>query len=213
MIEEIDGRELAEADRIYAEHVRQGEDAERRIALHTVRELINLIGDDPTREGLLDTPARVVRSWGELFCGYKQNAAELLNTSFTESNYDEMVVVRDIDFHSTCEHHLLPFVGVAHVAYLPNGRYVGLSKIPRVVEVFARRLQLQERLTEQVTTTIMGSELAPKGAACVIKAKHLCLACRGVKKQNAVMVTSSLCGAFRNDPATRAEFMRLIGRG
>lgn len=174
-----------------------------------VRRLIRLAGDDPEREGLLETPERVVRAYKELFAGYSQDPATILKT-FTDGVCDEMVVVRGVQFVSMCEHHMMTFTGTAHVGYLPSGKIVGLSKLARLVDVYARRLQVQERLTVQVTAALM-DYLKPKGAGCIIEASHSCMSCRGVMKQNAVMVTSSLVGAFRDDPRTRDEFLKLVG--
>jgi GTP cyclohydrolase I len=177
-----------------------------------VRTLLAEIGEDPSREGLVGTPERVRRMYDELTSGYHVDPDALLNGACFNVDYDEMVVVRDIEFFSLCEHHLLPFIGHAHVGYLPRGRVVGLSKIPRIVDMFAKRLQLQERLTVQVADFLM-ERLEPKGVACVIEATHLCTMMRGVKKQEATMVTSSMTGTFRRDARTRAEFMGLIGKG
>jgi GTP cyclohydrolase I len=185
-------------------------DLNKQTAEATVRNLLHYLGDDPTREGLKETPARVVRSWKELFAGYGRDPATLLKT-FEDGACDEMVVLRGVEFVSFCEHHLLPFVGQAHVAYLPEGKVVGLSKLARLVEVYARRLQLQERLTQQVREAI-DTHLMPRGAACVVEASHLCMACRGVHKQGAVMVTSSLSGPFKDDASTRHEFFQMIGK-
>ena len=177
-----------------------------------VRTLLEEIGEDPTREGLLRTPERVRRMYDELTSGYHVDPDALLNGACFNVEYDEMVVVRDIEFFSLCEHHLLPFIGRAHVGYLPRGRVVGLSKIPRIVDMYAQRLQVQERLTVQIADFLM-ERLEPKGVACVIEATHLCTMMRGVKKQEATMVTSSMTGTFRRDARTRAEFMGLIGKG
>ena len=177
-----------------------------------VRTLLEEIGEDPSREGLVRTPERVRRMYDELTAGYQVDGDALINGACFTVDYDEMVVVRDIEFFSLCEHHLLPFIGKAHVGYLPRGRVIGLSKIPRIVDMYAHRLQVQERLTVQVADFLMGS-LEPKGVACVIEATHLCTMMRGVKKQEATMVTSSMTGTFRRDPRTRAEFMGLIGKG
>jgi GTP cyclohydrolase IA len=177
-----------------------------------VRTLLAEIGEDPSREGLAGTPERVRRMYDELTAGYHVDPDALLNGACFNVDYDEMVVVRDIEFFSLCEHHLLPFIGHAHVGYLPRGRVVGLSKIPRIVDMFSKRLQLQERLTVQVAEFLM-ERLEPKGVACVVEATHLCTMMRGVKKQEATMVTSSMTGTFRRDARTRAEFMGLIGKG
>ena len=177
-----------------------------------VRTLLTEIGEDPGREGLARTPQRVRRMYDELTAGYHVDPDALLNGACFNVDYDEMVVVRDIEFFSLCEHHLLPFIGHAHVGYLPRGRVVGLSKIPRIVDMYAQRLQVQERLTVQVADYLM-ERLEPKGVACVIEATHLCTMMRGVRKQEATMVTSSMTGTFRRDARTRAEFMGLIGKG
>ena len=186
--------------------------AETRADLEgAVRTLLAEIGEDPDREGLAGTPERVRRMYHELTAGYHIDGESLLNGASFSVDYDEMVVVRDIEFFSLCEHHLLPFIGKAHVGYLPKGRVIGLSKIPRIVDMFAQRLQIQERLTVQVANLLM-ERLQPKGVACVVEATHLCTMMRGVKKQEATMVTSSMTGTFRRDARTRAEFMGLIGR-
>jgi GTP cyclohydrolase IA len=176
-----------------------------------VRTLLAEIGEDPSREGLARTPERVRRMYDELTAGYHVDPDALINDACFSVDYDEMVVVRDIEFFSLCEHHLLPFTGRAHVGYLPKGRVIGLSKIPRIVDMFAQRLQVQERLTVQVADFLM-ERLEPKGVACVVEATHLCTMMRGVKKQQATMVTSSMTGTFRRDARTRAEFMGLIGK-
>jgi len=176
-----------------------------------VRTLLAEIGEDPAREGLARTPERVRRMYDELTAGYHVDPDELINGACFSVDYDEMVVVRDVEFFSLCEHHLLPFLGKAHIGYLPKGRVIGLSKIPRIVDMFAQRLQVQERLTVQVADFLM-EHLEPKGVACVVEATHLCTMMRGVKKQEATMVTSSMTGTFRRDARTRAEFMGLIGK-
>jgi GTP cyclohydrolase IA len=176
-----------------------------------VRTLLVEIGEDPTRAGLARTPERVRRMYLELTSGYRTDPDELLNGAAFDVDYDEMVVVRDIEFFSLCEHHLLPFIGKAHVGYLPKGRVIGLSKIPRIVDMYAQRLQVQERLTVQVADFLM-ERLQPKGVGCVIEATHLCTMMRGVKKHEATMVTSSMVGTFRRDARTRSEFLGLIGK-
>jgi GTP cyclohydrolase I len=176
-----------------------------------VRTLLEEIGEDPAREGLARTPERVRRMYDELTAGYHMDPDALINGACFNVDYDEMVVVRDIEFFSLCEHHLLPFIGKAHVGYLPKGRVIGLSKVPRIVDMYAHRLQVQERLTVQVADFLM-ERLEPKGVACVVEATHLCTMMRGVKKQQATMVTSSMVGTFRRDARTRAEFMGLIGK-
>jgi GTP cyclohydrolase I len=178
-------------------------------AREAVREMLLAMGENPDREGLQDTPDRVIRSWTELYAGYHQDPADILKTTFGDVNgYDEMILLKDIPFHSTCEHHMLPFEGTAHVAYLPKDRVVGLSKLARLVDCFARRLQIQERMTREIANALM-DHLQPLGCGVVIEASHGCMVCRGVKKEGARMVTSALDGDFRN-PATRAEFMALI---
>jgi len=176
-----------------------------------IRTLLAELGEDPAREGLAGTPDRVQRMYAELTDGYATDPEELLNAAAFEVDYDEMVVVRDIEFFSLCEHHLLPFFGKAHVGYLPRGRVIGLSKIPRIVDMYAHRLQLQERMTQQVATFLM-ERLDPKGVGCVVEATHLCTVMRGVRKQNATMVTSAMLGTFRRDAKTRTEFLTFIGR-
>lgn len=174
-----------------------------------VRELLKELGEDPGRDGLQKTPARVAKAFRFLTEGYAQDPVAILNNALFEVSYDEMVLVKDVDFYSVCEHHLLPFVGRAHVAYIPNGRVVGLSKIPRLVRMFARRLQVQERLTVQIAETLE-QVLHPKGVAVVVEAIHLCMMMRGVEQQNAFAITSSIRGAFEADPKTRSEFMELL---
>jgi GTP cyclohydrolase I len=174
-----------------------------------VTEILKAIGEDPKREGLKNTPARVGRAWRDLTRGYQQDAEQILKKAIFKENYDEMVLVKDIEFFSLCEHHLLPFFGRCHIAYIPSGKIVGLSKMARVTDVFARRLQVQERLTEQIADAIQGA-LKPRGVAVVMEAKHMCMVMRGVEKQNSVMVTSALRGEFRKNSATRAELMKLL---
>ena len=171
--------------------------------------MLKELGEDPGRDGLERTPLRVAKSMRYLTSGYQQNPTKILNDALFDVSYDEMVIVKDIEFYSLCEHHLLPFFGRAHVAYVPNGRVVGLSKIPRLVEMFARRLQVQERLTTEVAT-ILEDVLAPKGVAVVTEAIHLCMMMRGVGQQNSSTVASSMRGEFESDEKTRAEFMQLI---
>ncbi len=174
-----------------------------------IRELLKEIGEDPTREGLERTPTRVAKAWEYLTSGYRQDVEAVLNEALFTEEYDEMVVVKDIDLYSVCEHHLLPFFGKCHIAYMPSKKIVGLSKLPRLVEMFARRLQVQERLTTQIAQTL-NDVLQPRGVAVVIEALHLCMLMRGVEKQNSKAVTSAMLGAFRDRPETRAEFMELI---
>ena len=174
-----------------------------------IRELWKEIGEDPQREGLERTPTRVAKAWEYLTSGYKQDVHDVLNEALFTEEYDEMVVVKDIDLYSVCEHHLLPFFGKCHIAYMPSKRIVGLSKLPRLVEMFARRLQVQERLTTQIAQTL-NEVLQPRGVAVVVEALHLCMLMRGVEKQNSKAVTSAMLGVFRDRPETRAEFMELI---
>jgi GTP cyclohydrolase I len=180
-------------------------------AEEAVRTLIRWAGDDPAREGLLDTPARVARAYEEFFNGYAANAKELLERTFEEvEGYDEIVLLRDIRFESHCEHHMAPIIGKAHVAYLPHRRVVGISKLARVVEAFAKRLQIQEKMTAQIANLI-DEVLQPNGTAVVIEAAHQCMTTRGVHKSGVTMVTSRMLGAFRDDVATRREFLAMIG--
>jgi GTP cyclohydrolase I len=166
------------------------------------------IGEDPSREGLLDTPRRVVKSWKELFAGYSQNPADVL-TVFEAEGADQIVILKNIELYSMCEHHMLPFFGIAHVAYLPNEKVIGISKLARLVDIYARRLQIQERIGEQVTTALM-EHLKPKAAACIIEAAHMCMRMRGVGKQESIMVTSSMKGAFLTDNALRNELLTFL---
>jgi GTP cyclohydrolase I len=174
-----------------------------------VYDFLKELGEDPTREGLERTPARVAKAYEYLTSGYQQRVEDVLNDALFTEEYDEMVVVKDIDYFSLCEHHLLPFFGRAHIAYMPSRKIVGLSKIPRLVEMFSRRLQVQERLTTQIAHTI-DEVLQPRGVAVVVEGLHLCMLMRGVEKQNSKAVTSAMLGAFRDRPETRAEFMELI---
>jgi GTP cyclohydrolase I len=177
--------------------------------IEDIRALLRKIGEDPERDGLIETPRRVDRALRYLTSGYRQNPDELLNKALFDVAYDEMVIVKDIELFSLCEHHLLPFFGKCHVAYIPNGRIVGLSKIPRLVDMYARRLQVQERLTMQIAETI-NDKIHPRGVAVVVEAQHLCMIMRGVEKQNSVAVTSSMLGAFKDDQNTRNEFLNLV---
>ncbi|HYD99134.1 MAG TPA: GTP cyclohydrolase I FolE [Alphaproteobacteria bacterium] len=183
----------------------------REEAEAAVRTLLRWAGDDPEREGLLGTPGRVVRSYEEFFAGYAVDPVALLQRTFEETDgYDEMVILRDIRLESYCEHHMVPIIGRAHVAYLPRHRVVGISKLARVVEVYAKRLQIQEKMTAQIANTI-DEVLQPQGVAVVIEAEHQCMSTRGVHKSGVSMVTSRMLGAFRNDPSTRREFLSMIG--
>ncbi len=173
-----------------------------------IRSLLEFIGEDTTREGLVDTPKRVIKSYEKLFAGYQQKPEDVL-TVFGDESYDEMIVVKDIEFHSMCEHHMLPFIGRAHVAYIPNGKIIGLSKMPRLVDMYARRLQNQERMTNQIAHALY-KILRPKGVAVVVEAKHLCMMARGVRKQQSEVVTSSMLGLFKTDFNTRNEFLKHV---
>jgi GTP cyclohydrolase I len=177
-----------------------------------VRQMLVAFGENPDREGLLRTPERVARMYHELLAGYRQDPLALINDAVFDVAYDEMVLVRDIEFYSLCEHHMLPFIGRAHVAYLPRGRVLGLSKIPRVVDLFARRIQVQERMTRQIAEFIQ-ELLQPLGVGVVVEGLHLCATMRGVKKHEARMTTSAMLGYFRKNPATRQEFLENISRG
>ncbi|MSO98470.1 MAG: GTP cyclohydrolase I FolE [Rhodospirillaceae bacterium] len=184
----------------------------RAEAEKAVRTLILWAGDDPDREGLVNTPDRVVRSYEEFFSGYAQDPEAIVRTTFEEvEGYDEMVLLRDIPFESHCEHHMVPIIGKAHIAYLPNKRVVGISKLARVVEAYAKRLQIQEKMTAQIANSI-NNVLSPKGVAVVVEGQHQCMTTRGVQKKGVSMVTSTMLGAFRDDPSTRREFLALIGQ-
>jgi GTP cyclohydrolase I len=174
-----------------------------------IRQLLAELGEDPTREGLVRTPKRVEKSLAFLTSGYRANIDEVLNDALFTVDYNEMVIVRDIDFYSLCEHHLLPFFGKCHIAYIPKTRVIGLSKIPRLVDVFARRLQIQERMTNQIAETIC-EKIDPLGVAVVCEGTHLCMSMRGVEKQNSFAVTSAMLGAFHDNARTRMEFLELI---
>ncbi|MBM4008388.1 MAG: GTP cyclohydrolase I FolE [Planctomycetes bacterium] len=188
-------------------------DAEATAALDHVRALLEYIGEDPNREGLVDTPRRVALALREHFIGYTMDPAKELARTFSEiEGYDQMVLLTGIDVHSHCEHHMVPFVGKAHVAYIPSGRVVGLSKLAKVVEIFAKRLQVQEKLTAQIANSIQ-EHLQPLGVAVVVQARHFCMCYRGVRQPHAWTTTSKLTGVFLEDPATRSEFLRLISIG
>jgi len=174
-----------------------------------IRRQIELIGEDPKREGLRRTPSRVAEAFKFLTGGYKEDPKEVLNDALFESTSDEMVIVKDIDFYSLCEHHMLPFFGKCHVAYLPTKKVVGLSKIPRLIDVYARRLQIQERMTQEIASTLM-ELIKPEGVGVVVEAQHLCMMMRGVQKQNSYAITSAMLGSFREDARTRSEFLDLI---
>lgn len=186
---------------------------ERLQAEEAVRTLLRYVGEDPEREGLLRTPFRVVKAYEFLTAGYKQDPKVAINGAlFVEENYQEIILCKDLDFYALCEHHLLPFMGKAHVAYLPNKRIVGISKLARMVEIFCRRLQVQERLTTQIASTIM-EEIEPLGVAVVLEAEHMCMRMRGVQKQNSWVTTSAMLGVFRTNHETRHEFMNLLRNG
>ena len=176
------------------------------------RELLVRLGEDPTRDGLLDTPERMEKSMAFLTRGYAMDVKTVLHEALFEVEYDEMVIVKDIEFFSMCEHHLLPFFGKAHIAYVPNGKVIGLSKVPRVVDVFARRLQVQERLTTQIADAISDA-IDPQGVAVILEAQHLCMMMRGVEKQHSATVTSAMRGVFKTQLQTRNEFLSLVRRG
>ena len=184
----------------------QSKDAEFENA---VKNMMLHVGEDPAREGLLETPSRVRKAYEFIYGGYKEDPKEILSSALFTSSNDEMVLIKDIEFYSTCEHHLLPIIGQVHVAYIPDGKVVGLSKIPRVVNVFARRMQIQEQLTEQIADAIMDA-IAPKGVAVVVQARHMCMEMRGVEKINSTTTSSALRGLFKRDEKTRSEFFSLI---
>ncbi|HZM22514.1 MAG TPA: GTP cyclohydrolase I FolE [Anaerolineales bacterium] len=193
-----------------SENVDEGIDIEA--AKKLVFDLLKVVGEDPNREGLKNTPDRVARMYVELLSGYVEEPERIINNALFQVNYDEMVLVRDIEFYSLCEHHMLPFLGRAHVAYIPAGTVIGLSKIPRIVDLYARRLQIQERMTRQIADFVQET-LNPQGVAVVVEAIHLCAMMRGVKKHDARMTTSAMHGSFRANLATRQEFLANISRG
>lgn len=193
-----------------SEHIATNLDVET--AKKLIYDLLRAVGEEPDREGLKNTPDRVARMYTELLSGYSEEPARIVNNALFHVNYDEMVLVRDIEFYSLCEHHMLPFLGRAHVAYIPAGTVIGLSKIPRIVDMYARRLQIQEQMTRQIADFIQET-LEPQGVAVVVEAIHLCAMMRGVKKHNARMTTSAMHGSFRANLATRQEFLANISRG
>ena len=176
-----------------------------------IQSLLEEIGEDPTREGLLKTPSRVARSWRFFSEGYRQNLDDIINNAIFYEKAKDMVIIRDVEFFSLCEHHLLPFFGKTHVGYIPNGKVIGLSKVPRIIDMFSRRLQIQERLTRQIAETIQ-TVLDPIGVAVVMEGRHMCMQMRGVEKQNSLATTSSMLGKFRESDRTRSEFLAIIGR-
>ena len=184
--------------------------AENKKIADLTKILLKEIGEDPNREGLIKTPSRVSKAWSFFSRGYNQDVDEIINDAIFNENAKDMVVVRDVEFFSLCEHHLIPFFGKAHVAYIPNGKVVGLSKIPRIIDMFSRRLQVQERLTRQIAETIQ-DVLEPIGVAVIMEGQHMCMQMRGVEKQNSLTTTSSMLGKFRQSDRTRAEFLSIIG--
>lgn len=189
-------------------HHASQEEAEKIYALNTVKAQLEYIGENPNREGLIETPRRVVKSWAEIYSGYGKDPKDIL-TVFSSDGYDQIVLLDNIEMYSMCEHHLLPFFGVAHVAYIPGEKVIGISKLARLVDMYARRAQIQERIGDQVTTALM-EILKPRAAACVIEATHMCMRMRGVGKQNSVMVTSSMKGLFSSNASAKEELMQLI---
>ena len=184
-------------------------DKEKKRLEEITKELLGLIGEDSTRQGLIKTPKRVAESWKFLSQGYQQNLNEIINEAIFDESAKDMIIVKDIEFYSLCEHHLIPFYGKAHVGYIPDGKIIGLSKIPRVIDFYARRLQVQERLTNQIATCIQDL-LNPKGVAVVMEGRHFCMLMRGVQKQNSIASTSSMLGAFKDKSTTRNEFLKLV---
>jgi GTP cyclohydrolase I len=203
---------MTDDDALYrAAHLLMDQEIDQDAIRAAVAQMLAAFGEDPQREGLRDTPERMARMYEELLAGYRTDPVELVNDALFEVEYDEMVIVRDIEFYSLCEHHMLPFMGRAHVAYIPKGRVIGLSKIPRVVDLFARRLQVQERMTRQIAD-FLDELLHPVGVAVVVEALHMCSAMRGVKKHDARMTTSAMLGAFRTEMMVRMEFLDSISR-
>jgi GTP cyclohydrolase I len=198
-------------DNLFDERL-SGEKIDSLAIQEAVTQILQAVGENPEREGLKRTPERVARMYAELLSGYHADPTKVVNDAIFEVKYDEMVIIRDVEFYSLCEHHLLPFMGRVHVAYIPDGKVLGLSKIPRIVDLFARRLQVQERMTRQIADLIRDL-LHPQGVAVVVEALHLCMMMRGVQKHNARMTTSAMHGAFRANLATRQEFLENIGRG
>ena len=184
-------------------------DKEKKRLEEITKELLGLIGEDSTRQGLIKTPKRVAESWKFLSKGYHQNLDEIINEAIFDESAKDMIIVKDIEFYSLCEHHLIPFYGKAHVGYIPNGKIIGLSKIPRIIDFYSRRLQVQERLTNQIATCIQDL-LNPKGVAVIMEGRHFCMLMRGVQKQNSIASTSSMLGAFKDQSTTRNEFLKLV---
>ena len=184
-------------------------DKEKKRLEEITKELLGLIGEDSTRQGLIKTPKRVAESWKFLSQGYHQNLDEIINEAIFDESAKDMIIVKDIEFYSLCEHHLIPFYGKAHVGYIPNGKIIGLSKIPRIIDFYSRRLQVQERLTNQIATCIQDL-LNPKGVAVIMEGRHFCMLMRGVQKQNSIASTSSMLGAFKDQSTTRNEFLKLV---
>ena len=184
-------------------------DKEKKRLEELTEELLGLIGEDSTRQGLIKTPERVAESWKFLSQGYHQNLNEIINEAVFDEFAQDMIIVKDIEFYSLCEHHLIPFYGKAHVGYIPNGKIIGLSKIPRIIDFYSRRLQIQERLTNQIATCIQDL-LNPKGVAVIMEGRHFCMLMRGVQKQNSIASTSSMLGAFKDKSTTRNEFLKLV---
>jgi GTP cyclohydrolase I len=203
--------ELEFDDNVFDERLAGGK-IDTSVIQESVLRMLQAFGESPEREGLRRTPERVARMYGELLSGYHTDPKVVVNDAIFEVKYDEMVIIRDVEFYSLCEHHLLPFMGRVHVAYIPDGKVLGLSKIPRIVDLYARRLQVQERMTRQIADLIRDL-LHPQGVAVVVEALHLCMMMRGVQKHNARMTTSAMHGAFRANLATRQEFLENIGRG
>jgi GTP cyclohydrolase I len=206
------GEKKTDSDIYQLAELLDGKPIDLPVIQQAIENMLRAFGEDPERQGLQRTPERVARMYTELLAGYRTDPVEMINDACFEVNYDEMVIVRDIEFFSLCEHHLLPFVGRAHVAYIPKGRVIGLSKIPRIVDLFSRRLQVQERMTQQIADFLNGL-LQPLGVAVVIEALHLCAMMRGVMKHDARMTTSAMLGGFRTNPSTRQEFLDNISRG
>ena len=184
-------------------------DKEKKRLEEITKELLGLIGEDSTRQGLIKTPKRVAESWKFLSQGYHQNLDEIINEAIFDESAKDMIIVKDIEFYSLCEHHLIPFYGKAHVGYIPNGKIIGLSKLPRIIDFYSRRLQVQERLTNQIATCIQDL-LNPKGVAVIMEGRHFCMLMRGVQKQNSIASTSSMLGAFKDQSTTRNEFLKLV---